>query len=480
MRSLTYTIVLFVLSISSVYTQESIGLKFDPYSALESTSLNPALSQDAECNFEISLGGIQGFLYSNYGAIRSTNLLGLRSLDTLIVHYDRETVPQNPNKPTLIFDQGHGKKNISFGYEISGPSFLYKITPDIKVGAFTKMRGALTSFDIPVNYGGFELMESEETEIIESEASSLTGLMWKEAGIHISQRINNFILGVNAKYIIPTFAGIARINSAETLSYVNGIVEVPKDADLAYTTSAEDFTNAKDALLAPNNGNGYGVDVGISYINSVFSLSASIIDIGMVRNIVNTKHFRIEDGRDDLTINTKEYSNLEDLNSYFDKVDQDLPLISNSNEGMMVYLPTAISVQGHLRVIPKFNITGIWVHRIPKMMGNVEKNVNTLNRDNTISIMPRYTAKWVSVAIPVSMHEYDTVHVGASLRMGYFTIGSDNVASLIGNTDFHGTDFYAKFSFFPYWNQKIKKKKKKKRKVRKESSSKKNVKCYSF
>lgn len=461
--------------------QGAMGMKFDSYNASETIHLNPALAHDTETKIELSLGGLHAFGYTDYGLIRRTSIMHARQIDTMTISYELEDIPTRPRIPTLIFDRNGGDKIISLGYELAGPSILLQITPDLKVGAFTKMRGALSSFDIPENYGGYELSDSEETQIIESDISSITMMMWKEAGLHISKRMGNFVLGVNARYIIPTAAGIGRLNTVESLDYINKRVQVPSQVELAYTQDIEDYTSLNDVWSAPNNGNGYGMDIGLSYMTFAFSLSASITDIGMVRNIVNTKHFYIYQSQEEYTsININEYERLDDFDDFLNQADQDLPLIKSQNEGMMMYLPTAFSLQAHIRVIPKLNISAAWIQRIPNVIGNVGQNVNSLYKNNSISVIPRYETKWFSAALPISIQEYERVHVGASLRFGYLTLGSDKVTSLVGKSDFNGTDFYAKVTLFPFWKPGLKKKKVKKKKVRKESESNKNVKCYNF
>lgn len=464
------------------YSQEAIGLKVDPYSSFESIHLNPALTQQSYSNFEVTLGGIHGFGYTNYALIRKTSLLNLSSIDSdeFIYHYDEKSIPKNPSEPTIIFDTGGGMKKFSFHGEIIGPGVLFRIPNNIKIGLFTKFKAALTTFDIPENLGSYELTESLQTETINTDKASLTAMMWKEVGVHFSKRFYNVAIGINAKYLMPSVAGIARLDSELALNYQNDIVDAPMNSNLSYTENLENFDSIQSVLVAPQNGYGLGFDLGISYFSPKFSISGSLIDLGRVKINRDTKHFYIEERGTSPKLDIDEYRALSDLDGYIHKIDEDIPLIKETNQGITMGLATAISVQSDVHLTKTFGLSAALVQRAPYLFSSINRDANTLYRDNTLSIIPHYDTKWLSLAMPLILYEYEKLELGASMRVGYFTIGSDRILSLIQNRDFYGSDLYFKVSIFPLWKQKkIKtggKLKKRKRKKYKKSK----VKCYEF
>jgi len=64
--------------------------------------------------------------------------------------------------------------------------------------------------------------------------------------------------------------------------------------------------------------------------------------------------------------------------------------------------------------------------------------------------MPRYETKWFSAIVPVEFYEYQHVNVGAALRVGPLTIGSDNFLSWVAKGKLEGSDAYVGLRIFPF------------------------------
>ena len=47
-----------------------------------------------------------------------------------------------------------------------------------------------------------------------------------------------------------------------------------------------------------------------------------------------------------------------------------------------------------------------------------------------VALIPQFDTRLVTVSVPVSVYDYEEVHVGTSLRVGWFTVGTDNLPSL--------------------------------------------------
>lgn len=61
---------------------------------------------------------------------------------------------------------------------------------------------------------------------------------------------------------------------------------------------------------------------------------------------------------------------------------------------------------------------------------------------NSLSITPRYESYWVDFALPVSLYEYKYPQLGASLRLGPLTIGTDKLINWLAKSRIYGADIY--------------------------------------
>lgn len=65
-----------------------------------------------------------------------------------------------------------------------------------------------------------------------------------------------------------------------------------------------------------------------------------------------------------------------------------------------------------------------------------------LRHANSLSITPRYESYWVDFALPVSLYEYKYPQLGASLRLGPLTIGTDKLINWLFKSRIYGADIY--------------------------------------
>jgi hypothetical protein len=100
-----------------------------------------------------------------------------------------------------------------------------------------------------------------------------------------------------------------------------------------------------------------------------------------------------------------------------------------------VFLPTAISIQGDYRIYPKWYAGAVFIH--PVRFGK-----SFIRRPAQVAVVPRYETPKFEVALPLSLYDYQYPRVGLSIRYYFLTIGSDELLSLLGLTDFTGLDFY--------------------------------------
>ena len=65
-------------------------------------------------------------------------------------------------------------------------------------------------------------------------------------------------------------------------------------------------------------------------------------------------------------------------------------------------------------------------------------------------VSPRYETRWFGASIPVSLYNWEKVNYGLALRLGFLSLGTDNLGSMIENKDFSGSDFYVALKINPF------------------------------
>jgi len=77
-KAFCISLVLFFYSYTTK-SQETLGFSFDKYSGTHLVELNPAFSSISANRWDFTLGSFHGFAFTDYGFLRSSSLLNLRS-----------------------------------------------------------------------------------------------------------------------------------------------------------------------------------------------------------------------------------------------------------------------------------------------------------------------------------------------------------------------------------------------------------------
>jgi len=109
-----------------------------------------------------------------------------------------------------------------------------------------------------------------------------------------------------------------------------------------------------------------------------------------------------------------------------------------SDRGMWVGAPTAFAVQYDQRVAHQVYVAFAGVQQLSFPDGN------RLRAANVMAFVPRLETRYVELAVPVSVREYDLRRpgIGASLRLNGISIGSDDLLPLFGSKDIRSVDVH--------------------------------------
>lgn len=433
----TFYLIIFLFLFSICAAQENIGLQLGRHNGISGTYLNPANSLNSASDWSIQIVGLHSFAQTNYGYINNTNLFKLiKNYEDVVFPQARDEIIQPSPTMTAIFNVSTNS-NFNTVSGVYGPGFLLKVNDVISAGFSMRVRAHVGIPKIPVVANYYNFKNINRNQIYNLTEFHMSGLAWTEYIFHFAKQTkNNLSLGINFKYLqgLETFMA-SNDQSFNFLEADNGSKSVLDNGQFTFNyTDYEDRTRVK--------GHGLGFDIGISIRDLLLQnsrLGVSLIDVGFIqfKGSQNTYTFTPFINFDD-----QSYENIENLNELNTQLAQDFELL-NSNEKIVSYIPTALSLQYNIALQHNINIEAQWTQRLS--LGK-----HHIIRPNSSSISAYFEKKHFSFFLPVTFYDYSKIHLGAALRLGYLTIGSDDITSLFGSNNFDGYDLYMKINLYPF------------------------------
>ncbi len=434
--------------------QERLGLSLGNYAGVNGLYLNPASGVNLPYSWDVNIVAIGIFADNNYGHVRNTAAIPLlKSGATWAVasNYDSENeIPQG----IPIADYNRNKNNyyLQGNIHLTGPSFLFKFH-EHSIGLMTAFRVAGGTRKVPGVLGYYTFEEYPNEDEITIDKFKLGAAAWSEIGVHYGRQINTSLtFGTNFKYLMG-YEGAYLNNYRKT-----GVVK-HRDNEIDFLTTKGGFglTNTymdnQEFNGLQKNGNGIALDLGFTFTQFkdyddgyLFRLGVSLIDLGYIRFNKNTENHLVEsDG--DFTIDTDDYKELEEYDDLIENLSNDVfgqMNLTAQRPGFSLTLPTALSIQADYSLTENVFLNATVVQHVP--FGR-----NRIARTDLLAITPRFEHRWLDVQLPISLLNYDQLHVGLSLRLAYLTIGSENLAALFGkNSNLTGGDIYMALKVNPF------------------------------
>lgn len=111
------------------------------------------------------------------------------------------------------------------------------------------------------------------------------------------------------------------------------------------------------------------------------------------------------------------------------------PTAFRTGTSMNVSTPAALTFDVDIPLKPWLFINTSVIQRVP--VGKYQ-----VKRMNLFAITPRIEYRRFEFAMPFSVYEYSNARIGAAIRFGVLTLGTDVLSPLIGLTDAYGADVY--------------------------------------
>lgn len=252
---------------------------------------------------------------------------------------------------------------------------------------------------------------------------------------------------------------------------VNDMAYVANDRNLSISSF-----NGELGITSPNlnSGSGWGLDLGVTYqrkltstrgytphsrrsgcryIDYKWKIGLALLDVGSIIFKTQSYSRTIENASLPATnISELEFENVEQIVNWVDSAFVDGAV--RKEQSYSVALPTALNLQFDYNLENDFRIG---------LVGNLSLN-NTgdfkLKRLHYIAVIPRYEREQIEFGVPVSTNSFLRPRVGFMLRVGPFTLGSDNFLPLFSLVDVHELQAYCSLRILRLYSNECASKKK--------------------
>ena len=448
-----------------IAAQQNIEWRTDSYAGINSIYLNPSFSSQFPLRWDLNLAGIGFLVENNYAYFRkASNLEFLRKRDNLEIQFapDLQESGTQPDPEAIVLDfyQGNQTRYAMINQRLEGPSFLFKIDEYNSVGFFTGFRTMFSTQNVPGAFSYYTYDPFPLNTPFTADKMDGTTMSWAEYGLHFSHSRETtggkVSFGINLKLLRGYEA--AYFDVTEPFEYT----KLPNDSisgsqafiDFGLTTSlVNDAENYKPAV----NGGGIGFSIGANYAADAydgdkpyeFRVGVSLLDIGSIRfsknataHTIDTESLAKVAGEDYSVLNFAEDDINEAIRIFSNQVLGDPDASFTGNE-FGVFLPSAFSLQGDYAFTPNFFLSAAVIQRIP--IGKIK-----VKRDNYFNVTPRFEHRWFGAGLPLSLYNWDNFKIGATLRLAYLIIGTENLGSWFSNAPYSGTDFYVALKVNPF------------------------------
>ena len=465
--------------------QEQWGLRLGTSSGVEGLILNPASGLQSPYTFNVNLLSGYAFLETNYAFFRNSSILGLagamNNLEVVAsVAYDKE--PQSyPNAVVLDFYDDSRERYLFGAASVTGPSAFFHLRGGNTLGWVVRGRYAMSGQGVPNNLSYLRYDRRPDLDPFPLHRWEMSIQAWSEIGLHFGHQwetaTGTFNAGLTAKYLMG-YEGFYFRNNVDLDAYtkVTGDTIAAEKMDLLYGYTRSNLGAPPFKFV--HNGSGLGADLGVEWTQDggfdpyQWKLGVSILDIGSIRysknavqhHAVSTKPVVLPNGDYDFIQSPEDLDQMARLFSYQTLGDSSASFIAND---FTLWTPLALSIQAEYGFLPSFWVHGALVQRIP-LPGIFTE------RGNAILLAPRFERRWIAAGLPVAVYNLEQVRVGAFLRLGPLTLGTDHFPAFFIPGKLSGGDFYFSLNWAfnlsvggggGYQNIKLKRG---------------NVKCYSF
>ena len=383
-------------------------------------------------------------------------------------------------------------KSYDYGFFLNGkPKNIYETldfnlisgmySPDGKHawGFFVNNRIYTNGTNIPYEIGEASILGIENGDFLDKNYKSTDmrfGMMaWSELGVSWSKVVyegyfRKIDFGITAKGLIGYLGIDLNLNNVDKDIYtVESIIIHKLDIDAVLSGPIDysakfDGGNIFDASKIVN-GLGAGFDIGFTYtfnrqyntrpavnrpcaakkVSYMWRLGVSLLDVGAVHYNKNARSYKLACDTDK-KFDGKQLDGAQDFDDMMDRLTamfHDNKSETRGSDNFWMGLPTAFSVQFDYSITKKLYLNATWVQPMKLL-------TYSAIRPALFVVEPRYETPYFDLTIPVTFFNYEKLYVGLESRLGFLTIGTQNILNFIGVGKSYGLDLYValKFNFY--------------------------------
>jgi len=451
--------------VQSVDAQEMPGLLNSNYAGVSSVLINPANMVLSKSYFDMHLLTLQSFTQNN--------LIYIPGEDYRITNFiDPENdLPKYPPDNNNFLYYRNSLDKFAFNQQrFTGPSAMM-MYGDHAVALHTAVRTHVSATNVPYEIGVFSIegLKYDPLHNINfwSKNERISAMAWGEIGLSYAWAFkkefrDKWSAGITVKRLLGHSAGFMKVDEIDYMVLNDSTIHIRSlTADAGFSVPVDYDSNEFPDDGPLFKGGGFGVDMGLTftrmkqgfqrynpdqlcefpYSDYEFRLGISILDFGAAKFGTHSKLHRFEDvGLLWTNYDSVNYSNLNQMAAEFSQLFTGDPAASLQAESFTLGLPTAISVQFDYHYRRNVYLNATWVQAVPVWK-------YSLIRPSQIAFTPRYETDWFEFSLPLSLFQYRIPRIGASVRFGYLTVGTERLGTWLGMADLTGIDIYASFKF---------------------------------
>lgn len=468
-----FLILFFALFFKDLSAQSLVGTQGN-YAGSSALSNNPAFINTSNVYFDVAVANAGLSLYNDYAYIKGSDMFSfLFSRDHVFptynvdgVNYNFLTYSNEDNKPNNIYESLDADV-LRLMYNIDGKQSL---AFSIKARVYTS--GTNIPSEIPeIIVKGLE--DDNFNGHYMSSNTSISTMEWAEFALAYSRKLydryqNRVDVGLNVKYLMGYSAAAGNINDLDYDIFNEDSIVVNRfNADLAYSLPinySADFASSSVFDNSLVRGKGFAFDIGFSYarkkagysddrrmlapcmqpkLNYLWKLGVSLMDVGFIRFENNAVDNSLDS--DDKTLFDigifNDVESFDDMMKFLSATYYDGDTMASLvADNFSVGLPTTLRLQFDYNIKDHFYLNATFVQPLKLMKYSVEASPRLM-------VEPRYETEYFEFSVPLTLYDYRFLNLGASVRIGYVTIGTQNIASYFGIGNVKGLDVYVSLKF---------------------------------
>ena len=461
-----------LLFTTNVDSQSLIGSQSN-YAGSHALSMNPASMTTSNLRFDIGLFQLGVMVYNDYAFVRSSDAMKVVLTQG---RYAPVYIVDGKEKDYLVYDNPyHRPRNLYESLDISILNMMYDIDGKQAIGFSFNTRSYTNATKIPWELPEICTNGTEDSTMYgnyKSHGAEAATIEWAEIALSYSNTVyerynHKFDIGATVKYLIGYSAAVANIHSLDYDLLGPDSVNINHiDSEAAYSLPLnydEPFESDNLFNRSIQRGGGLAADLGFFYtrkadtkilrkkrgyynynkVNYLWKAGLSIMDIGCINFNKNAQrhHFFADN---DLLFEADDLDDVKTMNelsgylsaNYFNG-DSTASYVGNS---FVIGLPTTLRLQFDYNLYKGFFVNATFIQPIKLFKYSVKAAPRIL-------VEPRFESEYFDFALPVSLYDYKFVHIGASFRFAYLTIGTENIANYLGLGEMNGIDIYVALKF---------------------------------